>query len=254
MKKKFVISLVAVATLIGSLIVYTNFVKEYELIINNEVISKDTSLKLDKVINKEIQTYQEELVKSSRTTIEDIEKQYNTELDLTKSEEIGIKKVSKYEYKIDVIHKVKRNMTSELPFESSVVEDPNTYSTYSAVQTSGVNGSETTTFTSKYVNGKFIDFKDKDVVRVDPVNEVTVVGTMALPSGSSSYTPGSNYSGGSYTSGTGTAAASSNTGGSSASACTDVLNSACGTWVTDYNNCNVNLAGTYDCPMYWKPY
>lgn len=213
MNKKIFVSVTALATLIISFVVYTNFVKKYEIIINEEVILKDTSKKLDKIVDDEIEKYKDELVKKSRTLVSDVEKQYNEELDLIKSEEIEIKKISKYEFKIDVIHKVKRIMSEEIPFEKQTVEDPNTYSTYSAIQTPGQNGNETVTFTSTYVNGKFINFKDKDVVKLDPVNEVTVVGTMALPGGSSNYTNGSNYKSGSYAGVSGGNASSGSTSG-----------------------------------------
>lgn len=111
MNRRIVISIITLVVVISSFFIYTNFIKEYELIINGEVISKDTSLKLNKSIDKEIQKYQDELIKKSRTTVEDIEKKYMSELDLTKSEKVKLKKISKYEYMIDVTHHVKRTMT-----------------------------------------------------------------------------------------------------------------------------------------------
>lgn len=181
MNKKIVISVIALATLITSFIAYTNFVKKYEIIINKEVISKDTSKKLDRIVDDEVKKYQKDLVKKSRTLVSDVEKKYNDELELSKLEDIEVKKVSKYEYKINVTHKVKRTMVSDIPYTSSTVEDPNVYNTYSAVQTAGVSGRETITFNSTYINGEFITFDDEKNERTEPINEVVVVGTLPLP-------------------------------------------------------------------------
>ncbi len=74
-----------------------------------------------------------------------------------------------------------------LPFKTTQVSDPNTYTGTSTVTTQGVDGVETITYAVQVVNGvKQAPKQVSESVTKQPVNEVVSVGTKALPTSASS--------------------------------------------------------------------
>lgn len=74
-----------------------------------------------------------------------------------------------------------------IPFDTTKVDDPNSYTGTSTVKTQGVDGEETVTYALLTING--VAQKPKQIsetVTKQPVNEVLAVGTKALPTSASS--------------------------------------------------------------------
>lgn len=200
MKKKIIIISTSIVLIVTSILMYQNYFKQIELVINDEVVIVDSKYEVDKQKDKLLKKYQEELIETSRSKVSDFEIEYNEQLDLTELEEIEITSKGDYTYFITVTHTVDRETTEVIPFEKKTVEDPNTYDTYSEVTTKGVNGSETTTFTNIYINGEWQNAIDIEIVTVDSTTEVTTKGTLPSSSGGSSngnYSSGGNYNNGS---------------------------------------------------------
>lgn len=263
MKKKVIIISTSIVLIVTSIFMYQNYLKQIELVINDEVIIVDNKYEVDKQKDKLLKKYQEDLIETSRSKVSDMEIEYNEQLDLTELEEIAITAKGDYTYFITVTHTINRETTEVIPFDKHTVEDPNSYDTYSEVTTKGINGSETTTFTNIYINGEWQNTVDIEIVTVEATTEVTTKGTLPSysgGSGNSNYSSGGNYnngsSGGSSSSGGSTGGGTSQPssmlwyyhiddygwGGTGYSS-----ESACYTAVQNFKGSNPQLTGSYVC-------
>ncbi|MFV0425392.1 MAG: G5 domain-containing protein [Bacilli bacterium] len=250
----------------------TFFFEEIDLVVNNEVIYTSSKYEMNKVLDQELQEYQNDLLDNSREKVIKIESEYTEELNLSEVESVDIVQLSEYEYQINVTHEVVREVSKVIEYTKETKQDSSQYTDYKQVTTKGVNGSENTSMLNIYVNGEWNDTTDINTTIVDAVTEVTTVGTKEIPAPSNegSYnggynngSSGSTWSGGESNGGSsnggssGGYAGGGNSGGSSGGCPAPYYNlndgMGCGMWVIDYTNCQTDAVSS-NCPMIWKPY
>lgn len=242
MKKKVLLAsgiICLICISISSIYYYDGYVKEYEYTVNG-IYYSSTKNAFEEDKQYTITMVTDELLVLSRNIVHSNE---GENLQIEDYEEVIIEE-NDNQVVINVIHKIPTKITEELPFSKVTEKDDSKYVDYKEVEQPGEMGREIVEYIKVYENGIVIDAEDTNYTTVDPINEITVIGTKEYPVYASS---------GGSSSGDGNSSSRGNSSTESSNTCY-YLDMSCGNlfmYSIDSGKCTLSPGGDYNCPMYW---